>query len=185
MAVVAQDAKLTYEDILSLGETNQRIELFDGVLVMSAMPNPEHQGIATDLAALLREYVKRKQIGKVYGAPIDVKLSADIVLQPDVWFLSNERKHINDGKRLLEAPDLVVEILSESTQGKDRTYKLQHYALGGAREYWIVSPEKKEIEVFQNVATAFRLIRIFGLRDTLSSALFPGLDLPVVEVFSE
>lgn len=183
MQQIADELKVTYSDILSLGETNQRIELFDGECVMSAMPNTRHQFIATELASFLRNYVKEHGLGKVFGAPVDVVVSPTMVFQPDVSFLSNERASINDGQKLNAAPDLVVEILSESTEERDRTFKFREYARSGAKEYWIVDPEKKLIEVYTNSAKGFQLANIFKRDATMNTPLFPSASIPLQEVF--
>ncbi|TAK61106.1 MAG: Uma2 family endonuclease [Bacteroidetes bacterium] len=76
-------------------------------------------------------------------------------LQPDVCVLLNERLWVNDGKKFKESPDLVIEILSPSTEERDRTFKFREYARHGAKEYWLVSPDKSEVEVYQNSEKGF------------------------------
>jgi Uma2 family endonuclease len=183
MEKVADELKVTYDDILSLGESNQRIELFDGEVIMSAMPTVEHQYIATRLSFLLSSYVETRNLGLVLGAPVDVVLSKHIVFQPDVSFLSRERSYVNDGKKYTASPDLVVEILSESTEERDRTLKFREYARGGAREYWLVSPEKKNIEVYANSDRGFQLVKIFSDKETMSTPLFPDAEFNLRGVF--
>ncbi len=174
--------KITYSDLLSLGESNQKMELFDGEFIMSAMPTPLHQNVLINLGAILRNYVIQKNLGKVF-ASVDVYLSEYTVLQPDICFVSNERTSINDGKKFNGMPDLVVEILSESTEQRDRTFKFREYAIGGAKEYWMVSPEKKEIEVYQNTQRGFQLVKIFKPTDILNSPLLNEININVTAVF--
>ena len=183
MGQLAEELKTTYHDILSLGESNQRIELFDGECVMSAMPTLLHQQIATNLASELLRHVKTRRLGIVLGSPVDVVLSEVIVLQPDVSFISNSRLDISDGRKLNAAPDLVVEILSESTEERDRTFKFREYAKGGAKEYWLVSPENREIEVYRNSPKGFELLKTFRTSDIISSSLFPDASIPLKEIF--
>jgi len=182
MPQIADELRVTYTDILSLGESHQRMELFDGDFVMSAMPSPLHQFVAINLGSLIHQYVREKKIGRVY-ASVDVYLSEVVVLQPDICFLSGERSFINDGKKFNGAPDLVVEILSETTEQRDRTFKFREYARGGAKEYWLVSPDKKQIEVYQNSARGFQLVKIFTGGETLNSPIFPDINLSVEQVF--
>jgi Uma2 family endonuclease len=179
----AEGVKVTYADILSLGESNQRVELFDGECIMTAMPSSRHQLIATRLAVRLCGYVERRKIGRVYGAPVDVYISETTVLQPDLSYVSNERADIDDGKKFVGAPSLVIEILSESTEERDRTFKFREYARGGAKEYWLVSPEKKEIEVYKNSERGFQLVSIFRAPDVLNSPLFTDINLDVRQIF--
>ena len=89
MTRIAEELKVTYSDVLSLGESNQRIELFDGECIMTAMPTPYHQRIATRIGVLLDSYVTKRRLGTVLASPVDVYLSETTVLQPDVTFLSD------------------------------------------------------------------------------------------------
>jgi Uma2 family endonuclease len=183
MGQIAEELKTTYQDILALGESNQRVELFDGECIMSAMPSLLHQQIATNLASELLRHVKKNHLGIVLGSPVDVVLSDVIVLQPDVSFIASARLNISDGKKLNAAPDLVVEILSESTEERDRTFKFREYAKGGAKEYWLISPEKREVEVYQNSPKGFRLAKVFASGDTMTTHLFSEAAFPVKEIF--
>ena len=150
---------------------------------MTAMPTSRHQLIATRLAVRLCDYVERRKIGRVYGAPVDVCISETTVLQPDLSYVSDERADIDDGKKFTGAPSLVIEILSESTEERDRTFKFREYARGGAKEYWLVSPERREIEVYKNSGQGFQLVNILRPPDVLNSPLFADIDLDVKQVF--
>ncbi|MBI3195331.1 MAG: Uma2 family endonuclease [Ignavibacteriae bacterium] len=183
MPEIAEELKLTYTDILSLGESNQRMELFDGDFVMSAMPNFIHQCIATQISFALTSYVKERKLGYVLGSPVDVLLTKHTVLQPDVSFLSHERSYINDGKKFNGAPDLVVEILSESIEERYRTCKFDEYARCGAKEYWLGSPDDEEIEVYQNSEKGFQLVKIFQKTERMNTPLFPDAEFDLHEVF--
>ncbi len=178
-----EELKVTYTDILSLGESNKRIELFDGDVIMTAMPDFSHQHTAFELAVAMRDSVKRTKLGVVLGNPMDVVLSPYMVFQPDVSFISNERAEINDGTRINGAPDLVVEVLSESTEERDRTIKFREYARGGAREYWLVSVRARAIEVYENSPKGFRHVRTFGEGERLNTSLFPDIQLDVASIF--
>lgn len=98
-------------------------------------------------------------------------------------FLSNERSSLNDGKKFNGVPDLVVEILSDSTEKKDRTFKFREYAIGGAREYWMISLDKKEIEVYQNSERGFQLVKIFTRNDILITPLLNEINIEINTVF--
>lgn len=183
MQPIADELKVTYRDILSLGESNQRIELFDGECFMTAMPSTKHQRVATELGVFLHAYVNRHGLGTVFSSAVDVYLSETTVLQPDLSFLPNERLHIDDEKKLNGAPDLVVEILSETTEERDRTFKFREYARGGAKEYWMLDPEEKKVEVYQNSEKGFQPVKTFASPDVLNSPLFPAANIPLQEIF--
>lgn len=183
MTQLTDELKVTYSDVLSLGESNQKMELMDGEFIMTAMPTPQHQNIVLKLGSFLLNYIIKNNLGKAF-ASVDVYISEITVLQPDICFLSNERASINDGKKFNGVPDLVVEILSESTEQRDRTFKFREYAIGGAKEYWMVSPEKKEIEVYKNTERGFQTVKIFKPTDFLSTPLLNEININVTTVFN-
>lgn len=183
MQKIAEELKVTYRDILTLGESNRRIELFDGEVIMTAVPSILHQTVAKEVSAMIDQYVKKRNLGLVLPNPVDVVLSEHVQFQPDVTYLSRRRSSINDGQRYDGAPDLVVEILSESTEERDRTFKFREYARGGALEYWLVSPEKKEMEVYTNSDKGFQLLKVFSNRETMSTPLFPDAEFRLHDVF--
>ncbi|TAK61105.1 MAG: hypothetical protein EPO24_06060 [Bacteroidetes bacterium] len=74
MPQVAEELKITYRDIPSLGESNKPMELFDGDLIMDALPTPFHQYIQANLIYLLKRFLNKNKIGKVFGA-VDVFIS--------------------------------------------------------------------------------------------------------------
>ena len=80
---------------------------------------------------------------------MDVVLSEESVVQPDILFVSNERREIITEDNIHGAPDLVVEILSPSTADRDKELKLRLYAQAGVREYWIVDPDERSVQVME------------------------------------
>lgn len=127
-------------------EWEGRWELIDGVAYnMTPAPNTEHQRISMDLSRDLSNSLleaKRKRGGscEVFAAPIDVFLDSDVV-QPDLVVVCDPAKISTRG--IEGAPDLVVEILSPSTAGKDVTRKWWLYEAAGVTEYLIVDPAEK------------------------------------------
>jgi Uma2 family endonuclease len=123
------------------------IELIKGRLLVSPSPTSPHQTIVVLLVELLSG-IARKSGGIVFCAPMDVVLSNDTILQPDVLYVAKERRPIV--KRRVEGPpDLVIEVVS-GTDRRDRVEKLDLYARYGVGEYWIVDPESKLIEFLIN-----------------------------------
>ncbi len=137
----------TYEDYLRLTD-DKRYELINGRLKEMPAPSFEHQVISRDLEFLLWGYVKESGIGQVIDAPFDVILSETVVVQPDIVFISSDNlKNVKDG-RLFGPPDLVVEIVSPTSYVRDRYEKFALYEMYGVKEYWIVYPEMKVVEVW-------------------------------------
>lgn len=77
----------------------------------------------------------------------------------------------------------MIEVMSESTEQRDRTFKFREYARSGAKEYWMISPKKKEIEVYINSERGFQLFKTFYTGDELNSPLFPDINITVSEIF--
>jgi Uma2 family endonuclease len=118
----------------------------------------------------------------VVWAPTDVVLSPESVVQPDILFVSNERRGIIMEANVSGAPDLVVEILSPSTAERDRELKLTLYARYGVREYWIVDPEDETVEVMELGAEGAAGVRRYDA-GTVESVLFPRLSIALDDIF--
>ena len=172
--------KLTYEDYLLLPNDGRRHEIIDGEHFVSPSPNTEHQRISKRLtAALLR--CEEAGLGEVFYAPYDVVLSIFDVVQPDVLFITPARAYILNDKHAEGAPDLVIEILSESNRQYDEQVKYKTYERLGVLEYWIVDPDGHSVKVFRRTNDRFTAIPV---TDTLTTPLLPGFALRVESLFS-
>jgi Uma2 family endonuclease len=179
--------KFTYEDYKSLPESEtKRYELLGGELVMVPSPSTYHQRISRRLEFILQSFVQERGLGEVFYAPLDVVLGEGEereVVQPDIFFISRERFGIIAEEEIRGAPDLVVEITSPATAQRDRTYKKTLYARHGVKEYWIVDPEAKTIDVYTLGERGFELVRTYKADEILKSPLLEGLEVPLGEVF--
>ncbi len=122
------------------------VELIQGRLIVSPSPNFLHQTISLLLSEILLK-AARQGGGRAFAAPMDVVLSEDSIVQPDLVYVAKERRSIVK-QRIEGAPDLVIEILSESNSRRDRVDKLILYAEYGVAEYWIVDPEDRHFNFF-------------------------------------
>lgn len=141
---MARDIKFTYEHYCQLPE-GDRYELIEGELLLTPSPTVRHQRVAATMQEALRTFVKANDLGSVFYAPLDVVLSDENVVQPDILFISKERDNIIKEENIQGPPDLVVEIISPSTAERDRSLKKALYGKFGVREYWIVDPEIKQL----------------------------------------
>lgn len=171
--------KFTYEDLQHFPPDRNRYEIVDGDLFVTPSPVPLHQRILGNLFACLRQHVRQHRLGEAFVAPLDVVFTSSTVLEPDLIFVSKSRAAIVGKKNLSGAPDLVVEILSESSSKLDLEIKPKQYALFSVPEFWRVDPEGKSVEIFRLKEGEYELAAQLGLRDALTSPLFPGLSLPV------
>jgi len=174
--------KFTYEDYLLMPE-ERRYELIEGELYMTPSPVPYHQKVVGNLYLILRDFVDRRGLGEVIIAPCDVVLSEYDVVQPDLMFISRERMEIIKERNVCGAPDLVIEVLSEGTAERDRVLKKKLYARAGVKEYWIVDPYRKEIEVYELGKRGYRLKGVYREEEEVRSEVLKGLKLRVSEIF--
>ncbi len=173
----------TYDDYAALPDDGHRYEIVNGVLVMAPVPSPEHQDIVLEIASYLRIHIKLTGLGRVFPAPIDVDLGSKNVFQPDVVAVLNAHLDRVAAKKIVGAPDLVVEVVSPGSGVMDRIAKYAVYARAGIPEYWIVKPERKTVEVFVLEDGEYRSLGIFGGQQTLPSRVVPGLPVRVEQFF--
>ncbi|MBR1700684.1 MAG: Uma2 family endonuclease [Lachnospiraceae bacterium] len=157
--IIWETGNKTIEDYHALPD-ERRVELIDGVFYDMAAPSYVHQNISGMIYHILMRHVeKNKGSCMPFISPADVQLFGDdkTMVQPDVFVVCN-RDRITYA-RLVNAPDLVIEVISPSTRRKDMDLKLRRYREAGVREYWIVFPEEKQLWVY-----------LFGEKDTGSEA---------------
>ncbi|MBL8130729.1 MAG: Uma2 family endonuclease [Anaerolineae bacterium] len=165
-------AQVTLEDYLALPETMLPTELIDGEIIQMPAPELEHQEIVGNGYLLLRALARTKG-GKVYISPTDVVLDDVTVVQPDLlWIAPEGSRCIPDaGKRLRGAPDLVIEVVSPGSVFHDRRTKFRLYEQHGVREYWLVDPRDRLIEVWTRQGDNFVLIDLYEENQTFKSPL--------------
>jgi Uma2 family endonuclease len=123
-------------------------ELLEGEMIKRSAPAIIHQRILRKLMVAINSFVESNNGGEIFCAPIDVILDNYNVLQPDLIFISASQGEILSNIAIKGAPDLVIEILSPTSVVRDRFAKKRIYERSGIKEYWLVSPEYAEIEVF-------------------------------------
>lgn len=177
--------RLTYEEYRRLPD-DQRYELMEGELVMTPAPTSRHQRILVRLSSSLDLFTYERGLGVVLVAPTDVVLSTHTVLQPDLLFVASGRTSIIDPQGAVHgAPDLVVEILSPSTAQRDLQIKRQLYSQYGVREYWIVDPDARLVEVLTHQGSGLDTWQRFTSDAVLTSTVIPGLKVKLAEIMPE
>jgi Uma2 family endonuclease len=181
--------RFRYQEYKSLPESmEKRYELLDGVLLMVPAPSTTHQRISRNLEYQLIEYCHQFDFGEVLDAPIDVVLGRGDereVVQPDLILVAKNRLTIICEQEVCGAPDLVVEILSPGTEDRDRGYKRVLYARYGVREYWIVDPAKRGIEIYVPDPGGFVLRATYSGDKPLVSPLLPSFHPIPSTIFPE
>ncbi len=182
---VQVESPVTYEEVRWLPLVEPTYEVINGRLYMVPAPTPFHQAVAFRLARALDEFVAKRQLGYVLTAPCDVVLSQTDVLQPDVFFVSRERRFVIGEQNIWGAPDLVIEVLSPATQERDRIAKLAVYARYGVREYWLVDPADRTVAVLHWTASGYETAGVYDESAVLESPLLTDLRLPLAGVFEK
>lgn len=183
MASQPERVILTYEDYCQLPDDGKRYELFEGELEVTPSPNTAHQTVVLNLASLLHGHVRQHRLGNVFVAPFDVLLSDVTVLEPDILFVSRERRHIITPQNVRGAPDLVIEVLSPATAHRDRQSKRQLYARYGVTNYWIVDPERRELTVLTLEGDAYRPATLARNNEEITAPPFPDITIPLADLW--
>ena len=175
--------KYTYQDLLTTPDDRNRYEIFEGDIIVTPAPNEPHQTAAMNLSVILGTYIKRHGLGKLYAAPLDVYFDEETVIEPDLLFVAKDRFSIIEKQRIKGAPDLVVEVLSPSTEERDRGFKFKRCAQEGVKEYWLVDPDRRAVDVYTLTLKGYELFGKFGGDQTVKSKILPGLSFTASEVW--
>ncbi|HLR76985.1 MAG TPA: Uma2 family endonuclease [Balneolaceae bacterium] len=182
--MLTKEKLVTYDDYLTLPDDGNRYEIIGGELYMSPSPSTIHQRISLKLSTHLNEYIGKKNLGEIFVAPLDVVLSMTDVVQPDLLFITNERSQIISKKNIIAAPDLIIEILSESTEAIDRNRKKKLYEKHKVKEYWIVAPDEKQLEQYILGGDCYQEKKVFKQSEILTSQVVSGFKFPLEKVFA-
>lgn len=180
-AIIDTTKEWTIDDYLQLEESNLPCELINGELFMSPAPSLLHIIVAGNLYDILKSYA-RKTEGFAAFSPIDVYFDRTNVFQPDIVLVKKENLSILAERGLNGAPDLVVEIISPSNGFKDRNQKKDLYKKFGVKEYWIVDPGNRTIEIY-DFAKGENPALYLANDGSVISNLLPGLSFQFIELF--
>ena len=172
---------ITYDDLRQLPE-GAGYEVIGGALVHEPAPSIAHQLVVKRVVIALDAFAAPRGSGLVIPSPVDVRLAESEVYHPDVVFVSAERRAIVGEASIEGAPDLVVEVLSVSSAYNDLRRKRDVYERGGVREYWIVDPMRRTVEVLESVGASF-VLRRERADGVVSSRVLAGFEIDVDEIF--
>jgi Uma2 family endonuclease len=182
---MARPVMLTVSDIESMPDDGNRYEVIDGELFVSTAPSWLHQFALTRLLYAMIGYLEKSSIGQV-NLGVGVIFDQFNGVIPDMVYLSNERMKTVGGARLSGAPEIVVEILSPGAQNenRDRKVKRQLYHQNGVSEYWIIDLDAKCVEIHIAGRTGgFQSQIVLHENDAITTALLPGFEFPVTNLF--
>ena len=179
---VVMQKKFTYADYLLIDD-EKRYEVCEGELIMVPAPATRHQRISWKIEFIIGGFVEENKLGDIFHAPTDVVLAEDVIVQPDILFISKERGDIIKPQAVMGPPDLVVEIASPSTSFYDTVKKRDIYQRYGVKEFWLVFPEEKAIEVMTLDEGIYREFASAKGSGKVKSKVLAGLDVDLMEVF--
>lgn len=140
--------RLTYDEFLAWADEDTLAEWVDGEVIMTSPASRQHQTIADFLLKVMGTIAENRQLGVVISAPFQMKIERS-GREPDVMFVANE--HLDRFRENhLEGPaDLVVEIISPESIGRDRGEKFTEYEAAGVPEFWLIDPLRRWSEVYR------------------------------------
>ena len=183
MALPKEKEYYTYADY-SEWDDSECWELIDGVAYAMAPPSIPHQAISVELCFQLGNFLRGKPC-KVYTTPgvrLNIETADDTVLIPDIVVVCDQSKISK--ATINGAPDLVIEILSQSTARFDIHRKFQQYQKAGVREYWIVNPEIKTLSAY-TLQNGEYIASVYGDEDTAPVRVLEGCEIDLSLVFED
>jgi Uma2 family endonuclease len=172
-----------YEDLLALPDDGRRYEIVAGELYEMPAPSWAHQTILYNLVLTLGPLIQALG-GFLRFAPLDTFfLDADPV-QPDILVVLPDSETRPSQRGIEGRPDLVIEVISPSNRGHDLLTKRALYARAGVREYWLIDPDHRQIDVLALDRDAFHLVQSATNEDIVVSPLLAGIEIPAVAIFA-
>ena len=172
--------KAFYEEM----DESRKMEFIEGEIIIHSPALMKHTEVVQNITRVFSFFVIEKELGRVSSEKSLVRLTRND-FEPDVNFFGKEKsKKIDDSTLFFPAPDLVVEVLSKSTQKIDRGLKFDDFALHGVDEFWIVDSVKRVVEQYLLEKGKYELNLKTKEGHILCRAI-KGLKIPIEAIFSE
>lgn len=183
--IVAHEQKARQEFRRDL-TPSMKAEFIAGEVIMHSPAKARHIRATLNLVEMLRGFSRRKKLGEVFSEKALIALTRNDY-EPDVAFFgSRKASEITDEQLEFPAPDFVVEVLSESTEARDRGVKFEDYALHGIAEYWMVDCDQCSIEQYRLVTDDKKYELVRKQSDgTVESFVVEGFAIRVESVFDD
>jgi Uma2 family endonuclease len=163
-------------------EVGRRYEVINGDLYVTPTPWWAHQYQLGQLLLDTTCWVDKHDLGTVVGSLTAVVLDTWTCVLPDGLFISHQRKHLISKRGVEGPPDLIVEVINEITEERDRGLKLDVYAAAGVPHYWILDTDGPRIEERVLGEDGYRLVGTFGPGEIFRPTIFPGLEIPLDDI---
>ena len=162
----------------------QKVEFINGEVIVQTPAKWRHTKAVLNLLMLLGAYTSKHRLGHIGQEKVLITLTRNDY-EPDIVYFGPEKaQSLTPDQMKFPAPDLVVEILSPSTEENDRGVKFLDYAAHGVAEYWIVDPDAEMVEQYVLEGEAYRL-RVKTDTGTVQSVVIEGFAIPTRAVFDE
>lgn len=175
----------TVADLDVMPRDTNRYEIVEGEILVSRAPSLLHQSVSGNLFASIKNYLRQNPVGEIWATPGVIFNDFNGVI-PDLVFVNTERRNeIAAGERITGAPDLIIEIISPGpdNEKRDRVIKLQQYAKFGVKEYWIVDPASRTVDIYRLEGQVLHLAETLGEGDDISSPVLPGYTCRIADIF--
>jgi len=139
--------KQTPEQLYESLDEDVKAELIDGEVIIMSPVSTKHDRLQRFFIRVLSEWAEDKGLGQVFGEQVEMRLGAQRYV-PDVSFVANEHLDRVKATRIEEPADMVIEITSPETAGRDWGIKMRDYEKFGVREYWLVNPLVEQLQVY-------------------------------------
>jgi Uma2 family endonuclease len=176
---------LTVADLDLMPDDGNRYELIEGDLYVSKTPGLTHQGTSGEVVYSIRSSLSRNPLGRVFATPGVIFNNVNAVI-PDIVFTSFDTLDATvKDDRIHGAPDLAIEVLSPGSDNarRDRVAKRYAYAKFGVKEYWIVDPVARTIEIYVHDGNSLALSATLGENEDITSTVLPGYKCRVGDFF--
>jgi Uma2 family endonuclease len=175
--------RVSYRDLCEQPEDGRRYELYDGEVFVVPSPLPLHQIVALNIYDCLRRDPRTSR-GLTLAAPTDIVLSEYNVVQPDVVYFEPARlRELSARATIRVPPDVAIEVLSPSTVANDRGRKMQLLARSGVKEYWLVEPDERTIELYRLTDQGYLLAQRATGTGAIDSPLLGRLECSIGLLF--
>ena len=163
---------------------DEKAEFINGEVVCHSPAKEAHNFIRQNLELIFVRFVRKQKTGIIRTGKSLVKLTRND-FEPDICFFNYEKAaSLKENTMFYPAPDFVVEILSSSTEKRDRGVKKDNYALHGVKEYWIINPDNREVEQYLLAGEHYELKEKVG-HGTVRCVVLKGLEIPLAAIFEE
>ena len=171
---------VSFEEFLAWCDEDTHAEWVDGEIIMMSPASDQHQDLSDFLITVIRFYNEAHQLGWVRSAPFIMRTNVHPSgREPDILFVTAARRNLVQPTFLDGPADLIIEIVSPESIGRDRGEKFVEYEAAGVKEYWLIDPLRQQAEFYQLDDQGVYRVAALGADDTYHSIMLPGFWLRV------